>query len=549
VPYPTPGPLFRWLPIIRLATVFLLLSLGLYLNQARLLTVHLIPFLGSLTAAAVVSLTALALAQRKLRVERFVWGQLTLDVMVVTALVTSTGGARSLFASLYVPVIIAASLLLSPKGSLWVAAFSSILYAGSVLIPPYLFSTSLSEFIDPDGLLVLTLVSHSTVFFLVALLGTVLTQRLQKAHRALSVQQENFDDLQAFNALLLQSMGAGLVAIDRKGTITAFNRAAEEISGFDASEMIGQPFEFFFGPEIHFGEVWDDATRQGSRQSRRFETHIRRKDGRDVPLGISFSPLLSGKGHLVGVIGICRDLTEIKRADRQIRLADRLATVGRLAGNIAHEIRNPLASLSGAIELLAKERTDDETSGRLMEIVLRESDRLNRTIMNFLEYARPDPLHRCPSNLAEILEEVLILIERRPQLPATVRVVREYPPNLPVQLDPQQVRQAFWNLCLNAVEAMPEGGELRVGAQQVQRSGGSWVEVWVSDTGHGIPSEDLPNVLEPFFTTKPQGSGLGLALAHRMVQDHGGEIEVRSEISKGTTVLLLLPQESAVLTA
>jgi two-component system sensor histidine kinase PilS (NtrC family) len=396
---------------------------------------------------------------------------------------------------------------------------------------------------------VLTLATNSAVFFLVALLATVLAQRLLRAHQALSLQQENLDDLQAFNALVLQSMGAGLVAIDKNGNITAFNRAAEEITGFDASEIIGQPFETLFGPDIHFPEIWKEASQAGSRQARRHETRVRRKDGQETPLGISFSPLLSGKGRLVGLIGICRDLTDIKRADRQVRIQDRLATVGRLAANIAHEIRNPLASLSGAIELLSRERTDDETRERLMEIVLRESDRLNQTIINFLEYARPDSLHLYPGNLAEILDEVLVLIERRPQLPHTLKIIREFPPDLPVLLDPQQVRQAFWNLCLNALDAMPDGGELRVGARQLQRSTGSWVEVWVSDTGQGIGNEDLPHIFEPFFTTKSQGSGLGLALVHRMVQDHGGEIEVKSEVGKGTTVLLVIPQESAVLTA
>jgi signal transduction histidine kinase len=275
-------------------------------------------------------------------------------------------------------------------------------------------------------------------------------------------------------------------------------------------------------------------------QSLRYEIRLRRRDGLEVPVGVSFWSLRSGEGEVVGLIGVCQDLSSIKRMEQRVRQADRLATIGRLSANIAHEIRNPLASLSGAIEALARELPADSGRDRLVEIVLRESDRLNHIIRDFLEYARPAPMTPHPVNLAELLEEVLVLVEHRSH-PAELKVVREFADALPARVDPQQLRQAIWNLCINAVQAMPEGGELRVGGRLLPGSKPTRMQLWVSDTGHGIAEGDLPQIFEPFFSTKAEGSGIGLALVYRVVQDHDGQIEVRSQPGVGTTFLLTLP--------
>ena len=186
--------------------------------------------------------------------------------------------------------------------------------------------------------------------------------------------------------------------------------------------------------------------------------------------------------------------------EQRVRQADRLATIGRLTANIAHEIRNPLASLSGAIEALVRELPADPTRERLVEIVLRESERLNRIIRDFLEYARPAPMASHSVDLADLLEEVVLLVEHR-SLPAELKVIREYGEKLPARVDPQQVRQAIWNLCINAVQAMPEGGELRVGGRVVPGGGPPRLQLWISDTGQGIAETDLPQIFEPFFST------------------------------------------------
>jgi two-component system sensor histidine kinase PilS (NtrC family) len=257
-----------------------------------------------------------------------------------------------------------------------------------------------------------------------------------------------------------------------------------------------------------------------------------------VPVGISFWLLRSGEGDAIGLIGVCQDLSSIKQMEERMRQADRHAAIGRLSANIAHEIRNPLASVSGAIEVLARDIPMDPTRERLVEIVLSESARLNQLISDFLEYARPAPLAPTDVNAAKVLDDVLVLLEHR-RLPDNLKIIREYGESLFVRADPQQLRQAVWNLCLNAVQSMPSGGELRVGGGVLDGNGRpARVQISIADTGSGIGEADLPHIFEPFYSTKPEGSGLGLAMVYRVVQEHGGEIDVRSTPRVGTTFTL-----------
>jgi two-component system sensor histidine kinase PilS (NtrC family) len=223
--------------------------------------------------------------------------------------------------------------------------------------------------------------------------------------------------------------------------------------------------------------------------------------------------------------------------EARMRHADRLATLGRMSANIAHEIRNPLASLTGAVEALVTDGVEEDRE-RLSQIVLRESDRLNGIIRNFLQYARPAPLSVRDADIADVLDEITLLLERG--LPAAVKLVRQYPATLSWRLDTEQFRQALWNLCRNAIDAMPRGGELLVGASLDQDA----LAVWVGDTGIGIPATDIGQVFEPFYSTKAGGTGLGLALVHRVVTDHGGHVDVKSEPGFGTTFGLRFPRRA-----
>lgn len=534
---PTLSAALRGLSVARLLAAGLLLGIGAFLNLWGSLLHPFLPFALCLVGAGIASGVFLLLQPAGGNLRRFAWLELILDTAVVTAIVAFTGGPRSIFTFLYVLVVTAACVVLARPGGLVIAALSSLLYTGLVLS-----RTAFPLLVEPTettALEVMTIFLNTAAFLVVGILAGSLGERYHAMHRVLEDQRKDLSDLQAFKDLMFESLGSGLVGMDLERRITALNRAAEEITGYHAAEAAGRRWESVFGDGIPPDEI-DLTTRVEGWQVRRYEMCLRRKDGREVPLGISFWPLRSGRGELAGIIGVFQDLSSIKQMEERMRQADRLATIGRLAANIAHEIRNPLASLSGAIEVLARELPREGTNDRLVQIVLRESDRLNQIITEFLEYARPAPLHPLPLNVGEVLDEVLLLLEHR-ALPPDLKVVREYDGAVTALVDPQHFRQAIWNLCLNALEAMPEGGELRIGAGVVTQRATRKLEVWVADTGSGIDSESLPHIFEPFFSTKPEGSGIGLALVHRVIRDHGGDVEVRSEPGVGTTFTLRLP--------
>jgi two-component system, NtrC family, sensor histidine kinase PilS len=487
--------------------------------------------------AVALSSGALLLLGPPARPRRVAWLLCLLDVVLVTAVVAATGEARSIFPFLYVLTVTAACVLLSRWGAVAIAGAASGLHAALVFSGSIVPTTALFE--PPrhtTGLEVLTVFLNAATFLIVAVVAGGLAEQFRTSQRELEAQRKDLADLQAFKELILRSVGAGLIALDRQHTVTALNRAAEEITGCPAPAAIGRPWPALFGSSAPL-ETIEAAIDGNPHTSPRHEMTVERADGTRIPVRLTFSALRSDEGARLGLIAVCENLSEMRDMEARMRQADRLATLGRMAANIAHEIRNPLASLTGAIEVLTGDAGAEGDRERLHQIVHGESERLNRIIRNFLEYARPAPLAFERLDVAELLEEVLVLLEHR-DLPPALKLVRGLPSSLPWRVDPQQFRQALWNLVLNAVEAMPDGGELRVAAA-IHRGR---LEISVGDTGGGIDPDDLPHVFEPFFSTKPGGSsGLGLALVHRIVRDHGGDVEVRSGAGFGTTFVLTLP--------
>jgi two-component system sensor histidine kinase PilS (NtrC family) len=489
---------------------------------------------------AIASAGAVLLLPPPAQPRRLTWFICLLDTALITAVVAATGGPRSIFTFLYVLGVTAACVLLSRTRGLGIAAVSIVLYTGIVVARTVL---PLIQFLDAPqettALEVVTMFLNAATLLVVAILAGGLGEQYRATRQELETRQKDLRDLQAFKDLVFQSVGTGLIALDRDHRVTAFNRAAEEITGVVAPRAIGQAWSSLIGAAIPIEPI-EALITANPRASTRHETVLRRPDGTSVPVRMTFSALRSGEGERLGLISACEDLSAIRAMESRMRQADRLATVGRMAANIAHEIRNPLASLTGAIEVLTSPLTADDARERLSQIVARESERLNHIIKNFLEYARPAPLAIATFDVAAAAEEVLLLLEHRAS-PGSLKVLREFAPSIPWAVDAQQFRQILWNLCLNAVEAMPEGGELRVSVA----ARGETLEVAVSDTGDGIAAGDVAHVFEPFFSTKPEGTGLGLALVHRIVQDHGGEIDVRSSPGLGTTFTVTLPARNA----
>jgi two-component system, NtrC family, sensor histidine kinase PilS len=530
------GPLkgFAW---ARLGVSLVLLALapfvpsGLMPGESQILAVALI--------IALTSSSAMLLLGPPAQPRRLAWFICLLDSALITAVVAATGGARSILAFLYVLSVTAACVMLSRTRGLAIAAMSSLLYTGIVIARTVL---PLSLFLDAPqettALELVTMFLNAATLLVVAIVAGGLGERYRATSQELETHQKDLRDLQAFKDLIFQSAGTGLIAIDRAHRITAFNRAAEDITGLSAAQAIGNSWSALIDASVPLTSI--EATIEGNpRASLRHEAALRRPDGSTVPVRMTFSALRSGEGERLGLISACEDLSAIREMESRMRQADRLATLGRMSANIAHEIRNPLASLTGAIEVLTSPHTAEDARERLSQIVARESERLNHIIKNFLEYARPAPLSIATFDVAAAAEEVLLLLEHR-AAPGSLKVIREFAPTLMWPVDTQQFRQILWNLCLNAVEAMPEGGELRVAAAVR----GELLEVTISDTGEGIAVSDLSHLFEPFFSTKEEGTGLGLALVHRIIQEHGGEIDVRSSPGLGTTFTLTLPRHA-----
>jgi two-component system sensor histidine kinase PilS (NtrC family) len=378
-----------------------------------------------------------------------------------------------------------------------------------------------------------------------AYLGTYLAGRLRQARGQADRSEASLAALRALHEDIVQSVASGLLTFDRRGAVTSVNRAAEALCGRRENELRGARWETLFPDAPPFPAVWEDLESGGAKRAR-IETQLSRPDATRMAVGMSLSFLRRGRGAICSF----QDLTEIKRMEEQVRQADRLAAIGRLAAGLAHEIRNPIGSIRGSVEVLGGSLELQDDDRRLMDIVLRESDRLDAIIRDFLQFSRPPHLVRVPTDLSGMLDEILLMLSHQPGAQGAeprVRIRRDVTePTVKADVDPSQMRQALWNLCLNAVEAMPQGGELRVGVRTVPpQSGRPMVEITIEDTGVGITAAELTQVFEPFYTTKPHGTGLGLAIAHRIVEDHGGEMRVQSEPYRGTRFTLSVPVSEA----
>ena len=461
-----------------------------------------------------------------------------LDIALITAVVAATGGARSIFPFLYVLSVTGACVLLSRTGALAIAAEACLLYTGLVfggtVFPIAYFIEAPHE---TSALEVVTIFLNSATFLVVAIIAGGVAERYRATQQELQTRQRDLRDLEAFRDLVFDCVGTGLIVLDRSHRVTGFNRAAGAIMGRSAETMLGATWNEIAGDAIDVTDVTTALSHDATDSIRR-ETVVHRPDGGAIPTLVTFSTLRSAAGTPLGVVAACEDLSALREMEARMRHADRLASLGRMSANIAHEIRNPLASMTGAIEALSgASPIDADERESLRQIVTRESERLNRIIKDFLAYARPTPLQRSRTDVAAVLDDVLVLLEHRP-LPDGVKVIRTFTSPLWVDVDANALRQSLWNLCLNAVEAMPDGGDLNVGASaRVGR-----VEIWVADTGRGIAAKDIGHIFEPFYSTKTEGSGLGLALVHRVIADHGGDIDVRSLPGAGTTITLTLPQ-------
>jgi two-component system sensor histidine kinase PilS (NtrC family) len=475
--------------------------------------------------------------------------QLACDALIVSAFIYFTGGITSYFTSLYVLPIVAASVVQFRRGGLLVATLSAVLYGG-VVLTQYLTAAGyvhdpwlVSPVLPPRSVAQYTYLLNAFGFFAVALLSGSLADRVRTTGARLEQASNQIADLQALNQHVIDSLPSGLATTDNTGRILTFNRAAENITGRPSASVVGRPIaEVLHIPEDAVGALTPEL--DGGRP-RRMESHFLR-GGQHVEIGLSIAYLQTPGGR-AGYLVTFQDVTDIKKLERDARLQQRLAAVGEMAAGIAHEIRNPLASMSGSIQILRHELPLSAEQSQLMDIVLRESERLNTTIGSFLAYARPQRFAVSRHDVRRALNDAALLLRNSAEVQEGHVIEVEVPPSeLWYDADEGQIKQIVWNLASNGLRAMPKGGRLMlIGAYDASADG---VVITVQDEGIGIEPEELDGLFQPFHGRFSQGSGLGLAIVHRIVTDYNGEIKVSSRPGRGTTVAVHLPARAVVVT-
>jgi two-component system sensor histidine kinase PilS (NtrC family) len=539
----------NWLMGLRVLVVTLLLGLSLAFQVTR---GDVVPTFYALIVFTYIITIAYAVLLRSLGSQKgltwFTWLQVGMDFLLETILVARTGGIESPFAVLYVITVTVASLvprrrvgLVTGSGcTLLFGAVTAVQYFGLLQPLGWLLPSKLTaaETLQTFGV-------YGLAFLVVGLLSGVLADQLRHADQSLREKEQGLTRLQVFHENIVQSISSGVFTTDEAGRITSFNPAAQEATGYDSAQVKGRVWrEVFNWHPIEPSE----ETALTSLAPVRFEVECKRADGSRLVLGMTVSPLHE-QGRQIGLVGVFKDLTRIRDMEEEMRRREWLANLGEMSAGMAHEIRNPLGALAGAMQMLRKDVRSDDTSQRLMDIAIREARRLDNIITEFLQYARPPALHLAEHDLNKVLADTLDLIqhEARSRKSVTIATVLA-PERLAAQVDQDQLKQVFWNLATNAFDAMTAGGTLTIGTglRRIDAGGrrSEVIEVAFHDTGEGIPKQNFDKIFLPFFTTKKEGSGLGLAQVHRIVDLHGGWIKVESEVGKGARFVLCLPQSA-----
>ncbi|HEV7506745.1 MAG TPA: ATP-binding protein [Thermoanaerobaculia bacterium] len=459
------------------------------------------------------------------------------DLILITGLVYFLGGATSPFSLLYLIVIAVASTLLRRRAGLTVASIAFLLY-GSLIVLLYFGkihpATAGQEAVSGVRLFY-NLTVHGFGFYAVALLTYYLAHNVTRAERALEEKSEHLADLQVVHRDVIQSITSGILTTDLAGIVTSANHAGLEILDSEEAEMLGRPIQ---ESGLFTVVQWGEAT-AASEQTGRMRSEVEITRGTNTRyVGFSISGLSDAEHNHRGYIIIFQDLTRWRRMQEELRMRDRMVAVGELAAGLAHEIGNPLAAISGSVQMLSGSVDGDPAQRKLIEILLKESHRLDRTIKGFLRFARPRERSSVSFDIARLLAENFELLKNSEEVFDRHELEMELdPPTARLFADPDQVSQIFWNLARNALRAMPDGGRLRV----VGRLQGDWYRVQVIDTGLGMSEEQRTNLFHPFQSFFDGGTGIGMAIVYRIVQDHGGRLHVDSRPGAGTTITAELP--------
>lgn len=538
---PNLGRKLWWLILGRLAVAILLLALSFWTGNttSEELWPKALPILSFVLTLTV----AYSLAHRFKRTRPFqVRVQIAVDIGLVTWLVWNSYVIQSPYTALYIVIIAIASLFLTSREVVFTsvgcaAAFTACALAaisgiGGHPASQTLEAASFSRAIQSVGL-------FDVAFFVVGLLSARLAEHQTGSDVRLIAATQSLANLRALHERIVASIRSGVVTTDLQGRIYTFNAAAEEITGYKEMDVRGEDASIFFGELKELTRASLSASNLGE-TGPRFEADCLTAEGLRSRLGFSISPLFSEAGETTGTVIAFQDLTHIRALEETSRRQDQLAAIGRMAASIAHEIRNPLAAMRGSIQMLRHEMRGEASQTELMEIILRESDRLNRIITDFLNYARPRSITHAQIDVGELLRRTFTLLRFSPEINANQSIEEDFPEGeFLADADAEQLQQVIWNLARNALQAMPGGGTLRVG---LAPNGDDRLRITFSDTGRGMTPAQVDRLFEPFSSTTG-GTGLGLSIVYQIIRDHGGTINVSSREGRGTMITVEIPSQ------
>lgn len=540
---------FTWFILIRLLVVsfFLGLTIVLNLKEPDAISVralfHLIRLIIATYAFSICSLLFLNLAP-KYR-QPFTYVQIIWDILFVTLLILITGGVVSPFSFIYILSIANASTFLSRREAYYTASLCAILYGGMLVMQLY-------GMLQPEGIALYPLQNYTrtyafytflvniVAFYLTAFLTGQLAERIRRTETALLEKEIDYEELERLHSSIVANINSGLVTVNNQGKIRVFNRYAEQITQFSQADAYNKPLIRIFPGLTDHNIVFD---LDWSVEIRYKPTH-----GTGRILRFNSSPLCDKDGSPIGSVISFSDLTRVRRMEEELKRSDRLAAIGQLSARMAHEIRNPLASISGSVQLLAQHDDIPEEDCRLFDIIVRETDRLNALINDFLVYARPKQSEKSQVQLHGLIEDIKSLVTGDLKF-SGIEIIEDASTDIYIFVDSDQFKQVFWNLLLNAAEAMPDGGRIWIHALKrdnadLQINARRIVKITIADDGPGMDQQQTKSIFEPFFTTKVHGSGLGLATVYRIIEAHGGRITLKSWPGKGTAFDIYLPDES-----
>ncbi|PKL52363.1 MAG: hypothetical protein CVV37_01695 [Nitrospira bacterium HGW-Nitrospira-1] len=449
--------------------------------------------------------------------------QLILDVIAEISLIFITGGIESWFSFTLILTVLSSSIVLNKRAGYIMASLSSIFYGILLDLQFYKILPIAYEGAMEGKQFLFNIFTHIIALYVTAWLAGYLSYSLEKTAEKLEEKDSSLKDLEVFNAEVIESLPSGLFTTDTNGSVLIFNHAAELITGIKKEAVTGNAIKTVF-PFLSF-----------PLEGGRYEKILSANTDSEKIIGLNIAVLRDRKGNKTGFIGIFQDLTQKKQLESEIKNKEKWAAIGELSANIAHEIRNPLASLRGSIEMLKEGKLPEKHKEKLMDIALSEMERLNNTISDFLTYSSPKPLDIRLVDLHSILDGTLELLKNA-EHKSGISIKKEFEGELLIHADPEKMRQVFWNLGVNAFEAMEDSGVLTVSTKNNSKN----ATISFSDTGSGIAQSNINKIFYPFFTTKVIGTGLGLSIAYRIIEEHNGRLVVASAPGIKTTFEIIL---------